>query len=73
MSSYDTFIAEIRSNIAPVLKSDFAGMEDNYAREIAQNIDYTDDTAHIEVRGLHTKTGAPHAFTLDIPAALRED
>lgn len=70
MTAYDTFTAEIRSNIAPVLKSTLDA--DQYARGIVEGLDYTDDSAHIEVRGLHTKTGAPHSFWVNIPAELYE-
>lgn len=69
-NAFDTFVAEIRNLIAPVLKS---GLDaDHYARGIADEIDFFEDEAHFEVRGFHTNTGNPMTFDIDIPAALKQ-
>ncbi|RKF23391.1 hypothetical protein D6851_02660 [Altericroceibacterium spongiae] len=58
--TYNEKIAAIISEIAPVLKADF--LPELYAAGLLEEAD--EDDLHFEVRGLHTKTGAPHAFSI---------
>lgn len=58
--TYNEQLAAIIAEIAPVLKSDFDA--ERYAAGLLEQAD--EDETHFEVRGLHTKTGAPHAFSI---------
>ncbi len=58
--TYADQIAAIADEIAPVLKP---GLDP--AAYAAGLLDESDEgETHLEVRGLHTRTGAPHTFTL---------
>lgn len=58
--TYAEQIAAIVAEIAPVLKPEFDA--NRYAAGMLEQAD--EDDGHFEVRGLHTKTGAPHAFSI---------
>lgn len=58
--TYTEQLAAIVAEIAPVLKPDFDVKL--YAAGMLEESD--EDGSHFEVRGLHTKTGAPHAFSI---------
>lgn len=58
--TYNEQIAAIVTEITPILKSDFD--PETYATAMIDEAD--DEETHFEVRGLHTKTGAPHAFSI---------
>lgn len=53
-------IAAIVAEITPVLSDRFDPK--TYAAGMLEDND--DDDGHFEVRGLHTKSGAPHAFSI---------
>lgn len=58
--TYDETIAAIAAEIASVLKP---GLDaENYAVGLIDENDNED--GYFEVRGLHTKTGVPHAFSI---------
>ncbi len=58
--TYADQLAAIVTEIAPVLK---AGLDaETYAAGMLEEAD--DEETHFEVRGLHTATGNPHAFTI---------
>lgn len=58
--TYQEQIAAIVAEIAPVLK---AGLDaETYATGLIDESDEED--GHYEVRGLDTRTGAPHAFRI---------
>lgn len=58
--TYSEQLAAIISEIAPVLKPSFD--VERYAAGMLEEA--CEDDGHFEVRGLHTKTGAPHAFSI---------
>ena len=56
----DELLEAIVKDIAPVLKK---GLDAHrYAEGLIEEADI--DERHFEVRGLHTRTGNPHAFTI---------
>jgi hypothetical protein len=58
--TYQQQIDFIAAEIAPVLK---AGLDPQaYAAGLLDEAE--DDAEHFEVRGLHTRSGAPHTFWL---------
>lgn len=58
--NYNEQLAAIVAEIAPVLKPEFDA--ERYATGMLEQAD--EDETYFEVRGLHTKTGAPHAFSI---------
>lgn len=58
--AYTEQLAGLVAEITPVLKPEFNA--DRYAAGMLEEAD--EDETHFEVRGLHTKTGAPHAFSI---------
>ena len=56
--TYANQIAAIVAEITPVLNSSFD--VDAYAAGLLED----NDDGHFEVRALHTKSGAPHAFSI---------
>ena len=58
--TYAEQLAAIVAEISPVLKSSFD--VEQYAAGMLEDADEND--GHFEVRGLHTKSGAPHAFSI---------
>ena len=58
--TYQEQIAAIVANIEAVLKSDFDA--EQYAEGLLEEA--MPGETYFEVRGLHTKTGAPHAFSI---------
>lgn len=58
--TYNEQLAAIIAEITPVLKDSFD--VERYAAGMIEEAG--EDDSHFEVRGLHTKTGAPHAFSI---------
>ncbi|MFN3585208.1 hypothetical protein [Phenylobacterium sp.] len=58
--TYEAKLAAIVAEIAKVLKPEFDA--ETYAAGLLEEAE--DDQRHFEVRGLHTKTGAPHTFRI---------
>lgn len=58
--TYTDQLAAIVVEITPVLKPEFDA--ERYAAGMFEEAGEGD--SHFEVRGLHTKTGAPHTFSL---------
>ena len=58
--TYAEQIAAIVAEISPILKPEFDA--DRYAAGMLEEAD--EDETHFEVRGLHTKSGVPHAFSI---------
>lgn len=58
--TYNEQLAAIIAEITPVLKDGFQA--ERYAAGMLEEAD--EDDGHFEVRGLHTKTGIPHAFSI---------
>ena len=58
--TYAEQFAAIVEQITPVLKDEFDAT--TYASGLLEESD--EDETHFEVRGLHTKTGAPYAFSI---------
>ena len=58
--TYNEQLAAIVTEIAKVLKPSFD--RERYAAGMLEESD--DGETHFEVRGLHTKTGVPHAFSI---------
>jgi len=58
--TYFEQLASITAEIVPVLKPEFDA--ERYAAGMLDEAD--EDETNFEVRGLHTKTGAPHAFSI---------
>ena len=58
--NYTDQLAAIIAEIAPVLKDGLDAA--NYAAAMLETAD--DDESYFEVRGSHTKSGTPHAFTI---------
>ena len=58
--TYADQITAIVAEITPVLKPELDA--ERYAAGMLDEAD--EDGTYFEVRGLHTKTGAPHAFSI---------
>lgn len=56
----DVLVEAIIRDIEPVLRDDLDPRR--YAEGLIEEADI--DERHFEVRGFHTKTGNPHAFTI---------
>ena len=58
--THEEQVAAIIAQIAPVLRTDLDA--ETYAISIIE--EKWEEDSHYEVRGLHTKSGNPHAFSI---------